>query len=207
MMPGSRRPCRFVTLTRIALALTQALSLAIAAAGGIACATGGGLVRPYPGGAGRPPASVPPAPATEPVPAAKPAPAAEPAPAAATVPRVAHIVELALMLQGAPYRDGGSDPSGFDCSGLVYYVFTESGVTLPRSARDQYTAGSPVGAGNIAAGDLLFFATNGSGPTHVAIAIDAVRFVHAPNERTVVRVDALDTPYWRLRLIGARRVR
>ena len=195
MMPGSRRPCRFVTLTRIALALTQALSLAVTAAGGIACATGGGLVRPYPGGAGRPPASVPPAPATEPV------------PAAATAPRVAHIVELALMLQGAPYRDGGSDPSGFDCSGLVYYVFTQSGVTLPRSAREQYTAGSPVGPGDIAAGDLLFFATNGSGPTHVAIAIDAVRFVHAPNERTVVRVDALDTPYWRLRLIGARRVR
>lgn len=195
MMPRSRRPCRFVALTRFALALTQALSLAVTAAGGIACATGGGLVRPYPGSAGRPPASVPPAPVTE------------PAPAVATAPRVAHIVELALMLQGAPYRDGGSDPSGFDCSGLVYYVFTESGVTLPQSARDQYTAGSPVGPGDIAAGDLLFFATNGSGPTHVAIAIDAVRFVHAPNERTVVRVDALDTPYWRLRLIGARRVR
>jgi len=116
------------------------------------------------------------------------------------------VVEVALLLQGAPYRDGGFDPSGFDCSGLVHFVFAEAGMTLPRSAREQYEVGRPIGPDEIAAGDLLFFATQGSGPTHVAIALDATRFIHAPNERTVVRVDSLSTSYWRARLIAVRRV-
>jgi cell wall-associated NlpC family hydrolase len=115
------------------------------------------------------------------------------------------IANAALALQGSPYRSGGTDPSGFDCSGLVQYVFAEYGVASPRLVRDQYTWGRPLRANEIAPGDLVFFATD-SGVSHVGIAIGEGRFVHAPSARGMVRVESLGSEYWSRRFVGARRV-
>jgi cell wall-associated NlpC family hydrolase len=116
------------------------------------------------------------------------------------------IANAALALQGTPYRSGGADPSGFDCSGLVQYVLGEYGIAWPRLVRDQYAAGRPVRSGEIAPGDLVFFVTDPPGVTHVGIAIGGDRFVHAPRARGVVRVESLGSEYWSRRFVGARRV-
>jgi cell wall-associated NlpC family hydrolase len=112
----------------------------------------------------------------------------------------------ALGFQGVRYRSGGSDPSGFDCSGLVQYVFAQHGIAMPRDVRRQYQVGYEIDTQEVRPGDLLFFKTASDGASHVAIAIDGMRFVHAPNSRGVVRVDRLTTPYWSTRLLGARRI-
>ena len=111
----------------------------------------------------------------------------------------------ALGFQGVRYRNGGSDPSGFDCSGLVQYVFAQHGIAMPRDVRRQYQVGYEIDTQEVRPGDLLFFKTASAGASHVGIAIDGMRFVHAPNSRGVVRVDRLSTPYWSTRLLGARR--
>ena len=116
------------------------------------------------------------------------------------------ITGTALALRGAPYRNGGADPSGFDCSGFTQYVFAQHGVALPRSVSDQFRAGTAVKPDEIATGDLLFFATVASGATHVAIAIGGDEFVHAPSSTGVVRVERLGAPYWAQRFVAARRV-
>lgn len=117
------------------------------------------------------------------------------------------VVADALALRGVPYRNGGTDPAGFDCSGLVAYVFDRHGLHLPRQTRDQFTIGRAVERTAIQAGDLVFFSTVANGASHVGIAIDADEFVHAPSSNGVVRVERLALPYWHRRFIGARRVR
>jgi cell wall-associated NlpC family hydrolase len=112
-----------------------------------------------------------------------------------------------LSFQGVPYRDGGSDPAGFDCSGLVAYVFEQHGLILPRTAAEQFSMGARVGRGSVEPGDLVFFSTIAPGPSHVGIAISGESFVHAPSSSGVVRVEPLDAPYWRSRFVGARRLR
>ena len=116
----------------------------------------------------------------------------------------AAVLETAMGLMGVPYRLGGSDPTGFDCSGFVQYVLRQHAVAVPRTVIEQFGAGDA--ARSVEAGDLVFFQTVGSKASHVGIAIDAHSFVHAPNSRGVVRVDRLDTPYWAGRFLGARRV-
>ena len=116
------------------------------------------------------------------------------------------ITGTALALRGAPYRNGGADPSGFDCSGFTQYVFGEHGVALPRSVGDQFRAGQAVKPDEITTGDLLFFSTVASGATHVAIALGGDEFIHAPSSAGVVRVERLGAPYWAQRFIAARRI-
>jgi cell wall-associated NlpC family hydrolase len=117
------------------------------------------------------------------------------------------IVGTALSLRGVPYRDGGTDPSGFDCSGLVVYVFAEHGLHLPRSAREQFDTGRAVHPAALTPGDLVFFTTLAPGPSHVGIAVSDQEFVHAPGSGGVVRVESLGAPYWSARFVGARRHR
>ena len=112
----------------------------------------------------------------------------------------------ALDLRGVRYRSGGSDPSGFDCSGLVQYVFARQGIALPRDVRQQFQVGYEIAHRRSTPGDLLFFNTESDGASHVAIALDGQTFVHAPNSRGVVRVERLSTAYWSQRLLGARRI-
>jgi len=116
------------------------------------------------------------------------------------------LVETALSLRGAPYRGGGGDPAGFDCSGFTQYVYAQYGVSLPREARQQYRVGKKVKPGDLAPGDLIFFSTVEPGASHVAIAIGGDEFVHAPSSSGAVRVEHISVNYWSERFLGARRV-
>jgi cell wall-associated NlpC family hydrolase len=105
-----------------------------------------------------------------------------------------------------PYRNGGDDPNGFDCSGFVKYVFEQHGVQMPRETRKQFEVGREVGAGSLEPGDLVFFTTVAPGASHVGIAVGGDQFVHAPSSSGVVRVEHLSAQYWASRFVGARRV-
>jgi cell wall-associated NlpC family hydrolase len=111
-----------------------------------------------------------------------------------------------LTFRGTPYRNGGSDPTGFDCSGFVQWVYAQHGTRLPREVRDQYRAGEEIDADEVQPGDLVFFETVAKGASHVGIAIGAGEFVHAPSSRGVVRVENYTGGYWARRWVGARRV-
>ncbi len=112
----------------------------------------------------------------------------------------------AMSLRGAPYRNGGVDPSGFDCSGFVRYVYQQHGVAMPRETREQFRVGKRIDRDRLEAGDLVFFSTVAPGASHVGIMIGGDQFIHAPSERGVVRVESLGAQYWSTRYIGARRV-
>ena len=192
-----------------------------------ACASTGAVPRPFPTPGGRA-APAPAAPAPAPAPPATPPPAAPtpsvfpgtpPPPAPAAAPALPALpppynsaldgyalVGTALSLRGTPYRNGGSDPSGFDCSGFTQYVFAQYGVALPREVREQYRVGKSVNEDDLVAGDMLFFTTTDPGPSHVGIAIGGDEFVHAPSTTGVVRVEHLSSSYWSPRYLGARRV-
>lgn len=169
-----------------------------AAAMASACASTGAVPRPFPGAPAAPDA------------------AATPAPSGATVPPLASpgthdvdgyaLVGTALSFRGTPYRNGGSDPKGFDCSGFTQYVFAQYGIALPREVREQYREGQSVDSQNLAPGDLVFFSTTDPGASHVAIVVGSDQFVHAPSSAGVVRVERLRSSYWSQRYIGARRV-
>ena len=98
---------------------------------------------------------------------------------------------LSLQYLGRPYVWGGEDPSGFDCSGLVQYVYGRLGVSLPRVARDQFEAGRHVPLKDLAPGDLVFFENLG----HVGIYLGRGRFIHAPHTGSVVQIADLDGWY------------
>jgi len=129
-----------------------------------------------------------------------------PAPSAATAKGSYALVGTALQLRGVPYRNGGADPNGFDCSGFTQYVFAQYGVRLPRAVHDQFRVGTVVKADELTAGDLLFFTTTAPGASHVAIAVGPDEFVHAPSTSGVVRVERLSARYWSDRYLGARRI-
>ena len=116
------------------------------------------------------------------------------------------VAGTALGLRGVPYRAGGSDPSGFDCSGFVWYVFAQHGLQMPRTVADQYRAGDSVEPESLEAGDLVFFRTEGRSVSHVGMSIGGDEFVHAPSARGEVRVERLGSSYWRERFAGARRM-
>jgi cell wall-associated NlpC family hydrolase len=116
------------------------------------------------------------------------------------------VANTALSLQGTPYVWGGTTPKGFDCSGFTRYVYAQHGIPLPRTAAHQYRVGARVSPRDIRPGDLVFFSTVAPGPSHVGLAIGDGRFVHAPSERSKVRVESLDTRYWQRRYLGARRI-
>lgn len=147
------------------------------------CASTGGLPRPFPG-------------------------AVEPSPplAPSTWSAGDDIAETALAYRGVPYRLGGSDPSGFDCSGFVWYVLLQHGIGMPRTVEEQFRVGRSVRVNAVQPGDLVFFRTSGRGATHVGLAISPDEFIHAPTSRGEVRVERLGSEYWARRFIAARRL-
>jgi len=167
------------------------LTILLGCAGAMACASSGAVPKPFPTpGPGRistePPHAEPPPPVT--------AGGAESA------------VAGALELRGVPYRNGGSDPDGFDCSGFVWYVFARQGIALPRTVAAQFQIGTPVRPDALQPGDLVFFDTGSRPASHVGMMVGADLFVHAPSSHGVVRTEHLSTVYWSRRFVGARRL-
>jgi len=122
--------------------------------------------------------------------------------------RVQTLLKRGLALLGTPYRWGGSSPeAGFDCSGLVGYVFrTALGIDLPRVSREMAQDGEKVERAALVPGDLVFFGRRGKRVDHVGIYIGEGRFLHAPRSGRDVTVSQLDTGYWSGRFLQARRV-
>jgi cell wall-associated NlpC family hydrolase len=116
------------------------------------------------------------------------------------------VARTAESMLGAPYRAGGALPDGFDCSGLVNYVFARHGVGVPRDVKGLAAVGRTVSRADVREGDLLFFTTTGPGPTHVAISVDHDRFIHAPKSGATVRIESLRSTYWASRFLFGRRL-
>ena len=116
------------------------------------------------------------------------------------------IANFAMSFVGYSYVWGGMSPStGFDCSGLMYYVLTQYGYSMKRVANDQMTQGTAVSRDNLQVGDLVFFGY-GSYANHVGMYIGNGNFVHASTPSTGVRVNSLNETYYNTRYIGARRI-
>jgi len=117
----------------------------------------------------------------------------------------ANLVETARSYLGVPYLWGGASAQGFDCSGLTMSVYRLNGLQLPRSSRDQYEAGSPVGLDELRPGDLLFFATSGSGRvSHVGLYAGDGSFIHAPSRGRTISQERLSDAYYQRTFVGAR---
>lgn len=116
------------------------------------------------------------------------------------------LVSTAESFIGVDYAWGGtSSRSGFDCSGLVLAVYQLNGLAMPRSVRDQFRAGAPVGRDRLKKGDLVFFSAAPHGDlTHVGIYIGDDTFIHAPGSGKQVRRESLDSAYFRAHFAGAR---
>lgn len=113
----------------------------------------------------------------------------------------------AQKLVGLPYAWGGTSPdTGFDCSGLVWYVGQRVGTELPRTAQEMFETGMKVTRDQLQAGDLVFFTTYAPGATHVGVYDGNGSFVHAQSAETGVKVTLLSNPWWAERYLGARRV-
>ena len=123
---------------------------------------------------------------------------------------VANLNEQLRNWRGAPYRYGGNSPDGgFDCSGLITYVYRgAAGVALPRTTREMNAMrGATIRRDALKAGDLLFFATSGGRRvSHAAIYVGEGRFVHAPSTGGTVRLDSLSNSYWQKSYLSAKRV-
>jgi cell wall-associated NlpC family hydrolase len=121
-----------------------------------------------------------------------------------------NVLFRAIGLVGTPYRWGGNTPdSGFDCSGLIGYVYRDAaGISLPRSTRDMIVISAPdVKLNQLQSGDLVFFATSGgSQVSHAGIYVGEGRFVHAPASGGTVKLDSLNKPYWQKAYLNAKRV-
>jgi cell wall-associated NlpC family hydrolase len=117
------------------------------------------------------------------------------------------LVQTARSFIGIPYKWGGdSRREGFDCSGLTMTVYQLNGLDLPRTSRQQWVAGTPIGRRELARGDLVFFATSGGKRvSHVGIYVGQNRFIHAPGRGKVIRVASLSNGYYRKRYLGGRR--
>ncbi len=115
---------------------------------------------------------------------------------------------VALSLIGTPYANGGASPeAGFDCSGLVAYVYARAlQLSLPRNTTDLARQGSAIRRANLRPGDLVFYNTLHRPYSHVGIYLGESRFVHAPSAGGAVRVEDMQLAYWARRYSGARRV-
>jgi cell wall-associated NlpC family hydrolase len=107
---------------------------------------------------------------------------------------------------GAPYRFGGAGPDAFDCSGLVAYAFRQVGITVPRTAAEQFSAAHPVSRRDLRPGDVVFFRLSGREVGHVGIYAGHDEFVHAPQSGGKVRMASLDDEWYRTHYLGAGRL-
>ena len=115
------------------------------------------------------------------------------------------VVRVARSQTGVPYRTGGTSPQrGFDCSGLIYWVYQQHGVAVPRVAKSQALFGNRVSAGALRPGDIVAFRVNGD--YHTGIYSGNGKFIHSPKAGSRVREESINTNYWSDRFVGGRRV-
>jgi cell wall-associated NlpC family hydrolase len=122
--------------------------------------------------------------------------------------RASDMVVSAMTFLGVPYRRGGNDADGFDCSGFTRHVFQNTlGLVLPRRADEQATAAGlqQVPREELKPGDLVFFNTLKRTFSHVGIYIGEGKFIHSPRTGGQVRVEDMRIAYWSQRYTGARR--
>ena len=119
------------------------------------------------------------------------------------------VVEIARTQLGKPYLWGGARPeTGFDCSGLVQWAYRQVGIALPRTAQQQFDATARINTEQLEPGDLVFFQICCQPPdtvTHVGIYVGSGQMIHAPAPGESVRVESINTPYWRSHFAGAGR--
>lgn len=121
--------------------------------------------------------------------------------------KINNIIATANRQLGKPYVWGAEGPSSFDCSGFTSYVYRNGGNTsIPRTSRQQATAGIMVERQNLQVGDLIFFNTSGSGISHVGMYIGESKFIHASTNERKVRVDKLTSSYYSGKYVTARRI-
>lgn len=114
-------------------------------------------------------------------------------------------LETARRMIGVAYRYGGSDPRGFDCSGLVQYSYAQAGIRLPRTSQAIFRASRLVDPKELQAGDLVFFTISSKKIAHVGIYAESNRFIHAPSSGKGVSYASLRNPYWKKRLVAVGR--
>ncbi|MBS4195818.1 C40 family peptidase [Lederbergia citri] len=129
----------------------------------------------------------------------------EAASAAVKKPSASAIVNQGKKYIGVKYVYGGSTPKGFDCSGFTSYTFKQQGMTLPRSAAEQYKKGTAVSKNNLKPGDLVFFKTSNKAVSHVGIYIGDNKFIHSAGKGVAI-TNINDPYYWKSRFVGAKRV-
>ncbi len=111
------------------------------------------------------------------------------------------IVSIAESLIGSPYKYGGASPSGFDCSGLVYYTHHQLNITVPRTTKQQARHSPSKPLQSAKPGDILFFRIYGDSVSHVGIYAGNDQFIHAPKSGKYVSYASINEPYWQQRLI------
>ncbi len=118
------------------------------------------------------------------------------------------VLMSAMSLEGIKYKYGGSSPeTGFDCSGFVGYVYHKAAnLKLPRTSRGISRVGQNINQSQLQAGDLVFFNTMKRSYSHVGIYVGDGRFIHAPRKGSFVRIESMQTSYWKNRFNGARRL-
>ena len=127
----------------------------------------------------------------------------DPSPTAVAPARL-ELARLAAGQIGTPYRYGGNNRRGFDCSGLVQYLHQQIGIQVPRTAVAQWRRARTPERRHLLPGDLLFFDVGLKKDKHVAIYEGKGRFIHAPSSGKRVSRASLDNPYWQGRLIGSK---
>ncbi len=116
------------------------------------------------------------------------------------------VVELAKKYLGIPYVYGGSSPSGFDCSGFVYFLYKQMGVTLNRVANDQMRNGTWIPKDKLQPGDIVGFANSSGYVNHVGIYAGNGMMIHSPQTGDVVKYESIVTGNYSLRLVCGRRI-